>query len=354
MFQNFLRENKTEILSRCEQKTRALAGNREGSERLSSGLPLFYEQLIKVLELKLGSKLPEEMLVSAANQGKEFLRLGYSLSHVVHAYGSMCQSITELANEKNAQITAIDFKVLNGSLDFAIAAAVTEFQFTSNRAFEAREVQHLGFLTHELRNALSCATIANEMIKAGLVGVAGSTATVLESNLSRMRQIIDRSLTEVRLRADADLLIESFRVFDLFEEIAITARIDANKKKQILDLSVDLGIEITADRQILISAVANLVQNAIKYTQPGGLICLKGKLIKNRVIIEIEDQCGGLIDSKIDSLFEPFIQKNEDRSGLGLGLSITKKAVHLKSRQDHGKEFRGHWLYFYHRHSADH
>jgi len=241
----------------------------------------------------------------------------------------MCQSITELATEKDAHITPNEFNILNGSLDIAIAAAVSEFQFTSNLAFEEREIKHLGFLTHELRNALSSATVASEMIKAGLVGTGGSTAGVLESNLTRMRHIIDRSLTEVRLRADADLLVESFRVFDLFEQIAITSRIDAEKKKQILMVSVDLELTITADRQILVSAVANLLQNAIKYTKRGGLITLNGKLVNDRVIIEIKDQCGGLVGNKIDSLFEPFTQENDDRTGLGLGLAITKKAIHL-------------------------
>lgn len=94
-------------------------------------------------------------------------------------------------------------------------------------------------------------------------------------------------------------------------------------------MSVDLEIIVTADRQILLSAVSNLVQNAIKYTKRNGYIFLRGELSKDRIIIEIEDQCGGLVNDKIQSLFEPFTQENDDRSGLGLGLAITKKAVHL-------------------------
>ncbi len=123
--------------------------------------------------------------MAAASHGKEFLKLGYSLSHVVHSYGSMCQSFTELATQKNANISPQEFNILNGCLDIAIASAVSEFQFRSNEATEERELQHLGFLAHELRNALSSATVAHEMIKAGLVGVGGSTASVLEANLSR-------------------------------------------------------------------------------------------------------------------------------------------------------------------------
>jgi signal transduction histidine kinase len=329
MLHDFLEANQHEILALCAEKTKSLAGTRGASEQLKRGLPLFYAQLIKVLEAKLGFDPTPDLLSDAADHGKEFLRLGYSLSHVVHAYGAMCQAITELATEKNADISSQEFNILNASLDAAIAAAVSEFQFSSNEVLEAREVQHLGFLTHELRNALSSATVAHDMIKAGLVGTGGSTASILEANLYRMRLLIDRSLTEVRLRADADLIIEPIRLFDLFEQIAITARIDAAKKDQILDVKVNLEIVIEADRQIILSAIANLVQNAIKYTKRAGLIELRGTLQDGRVIIEIEDECGGLKDEKMKSLFEPYVQENEDRSGLGLGLAIAKKAIHL-------------------------
>ncbi len=269
------------------------------------------------------------MLVVAATHGKEFLRLGYTLSHVVHAYGAMCQAITELATTKNANIPPQDFNILNGCLDVAIASAVSEFQFHSNLANEERETQHLGFLAHELRNALSSATVAQEMIKVGLVGTGGSTANVLEANLARMRHLIDRSLSEVRMRADADLLIEKFRLSDLFDQIIATAKVDAIKKQQSLISEVDWKIEIEADRQFILSAVANLVQNALKYSKQGGKICIRANLSANMVFIEVEDECGGLQTDKISSLFVPYVKKNIDRSGLGLGLSITQRAVHL-------------------------
>ena len=329
MLHEFLQINRIEILELSAEKTKLLAGFRVDSEQLKLGLPLFYEQLIKVLEQKLSNHPREDMLTDAASHGKEFLNLGYSLSHVVHSYGSMCQAITELATRKNANISPDEFNILNGCLDIAIASAVSEFQFRSNEATEEREVKHLGFLAHELRNALSNATVAHEMIKSGHVGVGGSTASVLEANLVCMRNLIDRSLSEVRMRADSDLFIEKFRLSDLFDQIMITAKTDASKKNQTLSMDVDWKIEIEADRQFILSAVANLIQNAIKYSKSGGKITLHGKQNGARIFIEVEDQCGGIQVDKISSLFEPFVKENLDRSGLGLGLSITKRAVHL-------------------------
>ncbi len=144
-----------------------------------------------------------------------------------------------------------------------------------------------------------------------------------------MRNLIDRSLSEVRMRADSDLFVEKFRLSDLFDQIVITAKTDSSKKNQTIIMDVDWKIEIEADRQFILSAIANLIQNAIKYSKPGGNILLRGKLIEDRVLIEVEDKCGGIDVDKISSLFKPFVQENRDRSGLGLGLTITQRAVHL-------------------------
>ncbi len=333
MLHEFLEKYRNEILVLSEDKTIVLAGVLSSSPQLKKGLPIFFEQLIKVLEQKLNSNPTEALLAAAAEHGKEFLRLGYTLSHVVHAYGAMCQAITELATTKNANISATEFNILNGCLDVAIASAVSEYQFRSDEASESREVKHLGFLAHELRNALSSATVAHEMIKAGLVGTGGSTANVLELNLTRMRHLIDRSLSEVRMRADADIYVEKFRLATLFDQILITAKVDADKKKQILISDVDWSLEVEADRQFILSAIANLIQNAMKYSKVSGHIILRAKTSGDHCIIEVEDQCGGIEPDKIATLFEPYVQNTENKSGLGLGLSIAQRAIQLS----HGK-----------------
>jgi signal transduction histidine kinase len=304
------------------------SGSIETSKLLIEGLSLFYDQLLKNLETNQISTSADDLLANAAH-GKEHLRLGYSLSHVVHSYGSICQAITELASLKNAKITSSEFSSLNACLDVAIAAAVSEYHFQSHQFKEEREVKHLGFLAHELRSALSRASIAHDMIKAGLVGTSGSTSRVLEMNLLRMRDLIDRSLSEVRMRSDADLFIEKFHLFDLLDQIIITSKTEASKKQQVLKVQIDHNIELEGDRQILISVFANLIQNAIKYSKSNGKIWIRAKSSEKIAHIQIEDECGGLEPEKIDSLFDAYVQENKDRSGIGLGLAIVQKAVHL-------------------------
>ncbi len=270
------------------------------------------------------------LATSAGSHGVELLRLGYTLSHVVHAYGAMCQSITEFATLKKADITAAEFHDLNRCLDAAIAGAVTEFQALRNTQESSREVEHLGSLAHELRNALGTVTMSIEIIKDGTVGFNGSVGKVLDRGLQRIGELIDRSLTEVRLRTDPKVYTSHVDLLQLIDQIVLTASIEAKQKKQVLEISVDPDLIIEADQQLLYSAVSNLIQNALKYTHDGGRIQIRGRIVDEMIIIEVEDECGGLTDATID-LFKPFEQQNKNRTGLGLGLTIAQRAIVLSN-----------------------
>jgi hypothetical protein len=77
--------------------------------------------------LRLGQSGGAEIAATALQHGHDLLRQGFTVSQVVHDYGDVCQSITELAVETEAPISADDFRILNGCLDDAIAGAVTQF-----------------------------------------------------------------------------------------------------------------------------------------------------------------------------------------------------------------------------------
>jgi signal transduction histidine kinase len=81
-----------------------------------------------------------------------------------------------------------------------------------------------------------------------------------------------------------------------------------------------------ADPQILGSALMNVLNNAFKYTAPGGRVVLRGRIAGGRLLLEVEDECGGIPDTTRD-LFHAFERRATDRPGVGLGLSIARKAV---------------------------
>ncbi|MDQ3232638.1 MAG: HAMP domain-containing histidine kinase, partial [Pseudobdellovibrionaceae bacterium] len=358
MLIDFLQKHEKEILALTEQKTRDLAGAGSSSKQLEQGLPIFYKQLMAVLQLEpdilpqtclekdkmakaalegdepalaaaSGRHREVELAKTAGLHGAELLRLGYTLSHVVHAYGSMCQAINEIAVAENFAISPDEFRSLNQCLDVAIAGAVTEF--ASKRAAEIsnREVEHLGFLAHELRNALNTVTMAFQLIEDGVVTPRGSTGQALKRGLVRLDDLIARSLTEVRLRVDPKVDIQSAHLLQLVDQIALTARIETKSRNQTLEISVSPDLEIEADQQLMHSALTNLIQNAIKFTRMGGRIQVRGDLGEEGIVIEVEDECGGLSPHAEAGLFKPFGQYSENRKGLGLGLTIVQRAIGL-------------------------
>ena len=84
---------------------------------------------------------------------------------------------------------------------------------------------------------------------------------------------------------------------------------------------------IEVDRQIVHAALANLVQNAFKYTRPRSNISLRAHATRDRIFIDIEDECGGLPGGDPQKLFRPFERRGSDRTGLGLGLAISRRGV---------------------------
>jgi signal transduction histidine kinase len=354
----FLKDNEKAILTSTEEKSLLLAGSGASSQQLKRGLPIFFNQLLDILQhdpaVPARTAVDAEKMVEAAYaadepaiavaagrhqeaavarsagaHGTELQKLGYTLSHVVHEYGAICQAITELAHVKKVAIEPHEFQKLNQCLDTAIAGAVTTFQAQSAEGDAARETEHLGFLAHELRNALNVVNVSLRLIKSGTVGFAGSTGQVLDKALKRIQELVDRSLAEVRLRVDPKLHKESAPFFQLVDQIVVTAEVEARVKNQKLRIEVDPALIIEADQYLLFSAVSNLVQNAIKYTCLGGTIHIRGRMVDEGASIEVEDECGGLDGTNLSDLFKPYEQHHHIRDGIGLGLTIAQRAVKL-------------------------
>ncbi|MHC5823148.1 MAG: sensor histidine kinase, partial [Nostoc sp.] len=152
---------------------------------------------------------------------------------------------------------------------------------------------------------------------------------VLENAHRRMRDIIDRSLVEVRLWNEPTVQYQRYRVIHLVSEVEASAWFEANGKSIEVRVEVAPELEVLIDRHLIISALSNLVQNAIKFTKQDGIVWIRGKAVDGRVLIEIEDQCGGLPPGEAEELFKPFSQMGTDKSGLGIGLTISRRAVLL-------------------------
>ena len=120
----FIGGNRAELIRRCKAKVARRSSPAQTAAALEHGVPIFLDQL--VAELRDGPSKTPAIKESAAKHGSDLLRQGFTVSQVVHDYGDVCQSVTDLAVETNAPISTDDFRTLNRCLDDAIAGAVTQ------------------------------------------------------------------------------------------------------------------------------------------------------------------------------------------------------------------------------------
>ena len=326
MLHEFIAINREEIIRRCRVKVAARSVSPPTDAEIDHGVPVFLDQLTDTL--RLGQITSPEISASAIQHGHDLLLQGFTVSQVVHDYGDVCQAITELAVELHAPISADDFRKLNRCLDDAIADAVTEYERERNQSGvdgeSARGSERLGFFAHEMRNLINVAIVAFEVLKTGNVGVAGSTGTVLHRSLMASRALIGRSLAEVRLTHGVQNR-QQFLVSEFIEEIASASTLEANARGvRLIVTPVEDGVTIEADRQVLAAVVGNLLQNAFKFTRPRTTVTLRAGASAERVLIEIQDECGGLPAGNVNELFRPFEQRGADRTGVGLGLAYSR------------------------------
>jgi len=347
MLYQFLSENKGLLIANCGRLV-ASRSTLKSSDALSAhGIPIFLGQLIETLRLERSSDASKSRAISgtgdgvpgkseiggtAALHGNELLLQGVTVDQVVHGYGDVCQAITNLANEQAVPISVREFRTLNRCLDNAIAAAVTEHQFQFSQKLQQQTVtelnEQLGILAHELRNHLNTASLAVVALKSGYVGIEGATGAALNRALLSLRNLIDRSLADVRVTGGLPPRYQLIPLSEFISEIAFSASLEAGSRNcQLIAPAVDANLAVYADREMLYSSVGNLLTNALKFTHARTDVTLHAHASADRILIEVKDHCGGLPPGGPEQLFVPFRQNGHDRSGLGLGLAICRRGV---------------------------
>jgi hypothetical protein len=132
MLHQFLTANRLDLIARCREKVALRPAPQARGEELEHGIAPFLDQLIKTLELEQTNHPLQSREVSgvannpsplsevgkmAAQHGRELLQSGFTVEQVVHDYGDLCQSITDLAFERDEPVTNDEFRTLNRCLD---------------------------------------------------------------------------------------------------------------------------------------------------------------------------------------------------------------------------------------------
>jgi signal transduction histidine kinase len=346
MLRDFISSNREELISRAKGKVSARISARPPPAAPSGGpehgVPLFLAQLAETLLLEATATplSPTAIGATAARRGGELLAEGYTLSQVVHEYAGVSQAITELAVERGTPISPGEFHTLNRSLDTAIAEAVSEYGRLQEEASSRRDLERRGRIAHELRNVVQTALLSFRVLEAGRGG-SGAPGGVLGRSLVNIRDLVEGLVSDVCLAATGRRH-DRVSLLQLVQEIAIGARLHAEYREiRLIVEPVDPALAVDVDAGLLASAAMNLVHNAFQYTRAHGQVTIRARAERGRAFIEVEDECGGLKAGDAEPGPPSADRRGRRRSGLGLGLSLSRRAVTANGGEIHSRNLPG-------------
>jgi len=100
-------------------------------------------------------------------------------------------------------------------------------------------------------------------------------------------------------------------------------------------------VPVRGDPTRLSQVMDNLLQNALKFTRPGTTVTLRVGASAERVLIEVQDECGGPPSGDVNELFRPFEQRSADRTGMGLGLAFSRWGAEVNEGRIYARNLPG-------------
>jgi signal transduction histidine kinase len=316
---------------------RTIAPASMAAPELYDSLPVFLLAVAKVLaesveegnrEAESETGLPGKSPI-AREHGEQRLRLGFDVSSIVREYFTLRTSILELAKSAQVTVSSHATEILTHCIATGVADAVLEYSRQRDEMLQRQASKHIGFLAHELRNSLGSARLALMTMTHYEAMKNSRSFQILQRNLKRLGELIDQSLLDAKLKSKAELQLETLDIALLAKEVV--AESAADEKRVRVSVTFEGSPTIQGDPRMLHSTLSNLIHNAVKYTREGGRVTVRGRSVEDRLVIEVEDECGGLPEGKVEKLFNPFVQASADRTGFGLGLAIAKQAAEAHS-----------------------
>ena len=293
---------------------------------LRDGIDEYVDRLAEVLRKGDGMEHRgvEAWVETARSHALTRVRIGFDISQLVHEFSILRRvlfdAVRDHVHEPRQAERVADL------MDGAVAAAVKSY--VDARDFEQRkqEAQHIGFLTHELRNPLNVSILATSRLRLSLGGAHEHELSLITRGHDRLRELIDQVLRNERLElGEVEVHAVDVVLSELVDNAIVGAQLAAAEKGIALEVRVDPE-PLHVDPELLGSAVQNLVDNAVKFTDHGRVqISTRSK--QGEVVVDVYDNCDGLSAEELRTIVHPFKRGHTNKPGSGLGLAIARRAV---------------------------
>ena len=298
-----------------------------GYVQMTNRYPLFAEPLLAIR----GS-----LMVAGLGAVLVAVLLGFLMSRTLTAPLMALESATQQMEEGDLAVRAPETVGEIGDVSRRFNRMAARLQATFADLASERDAlrRFIADASHELRTPLTALRQFVEILQGQAGGDPGTRSEFLgesQRQVERLQWITGHLLDLSRLDGGvASLEIANHDLTSLLEEALAPFRAQAETKQIELRMTVTEGLEvIRCDRASLGMALANLLDNALKYTASGGVVEVTASEVGQTTVLSVTDSGPGILPADQERIFERFYRGggSELLPGAGLGLAIVKSAV---------------------------
>jgi len=266
----------------------------------------------------------------ARQHGLTRVRSGFDVRQLVRELVLLREVIVETLAADTFPLDGAQASRIAGVIDAAIAAVVHAYVESRDHAAETYHAQQVGFITQELRNPLTTAKIAVAQLRSQVQAAPGTARLLdaLERSVERLQRLVQDVLLSERLGSGelrsnpVDVTLGAI----MDDALRVPVR-DAQAKRIHIETRFDPDLLLHVDPTLAVSAVQNVVENAVRYTTEGS-VQIEGEDRGGEAAIHVRDMCSGLSAEELETIFEPFRRGHAGRAqGTGIGLAIARRAA---------------------------
>lgn len=201
-------------------------------------------------------------------------------------------------------------------------------------------------ISHELRSPLARLNVALELAKTKSGAESQSLLNRIESESSRLNEMIGRLLQLSQLESGVDV-VDKRRIDlgELVKDVAADADFEAKGVDKVVQIGEIDKCNVNGSEELLRSAIENVLRNAVRYTAERTAVEVSLTRNNGHAVVTVADHGGGVPENELKNLFRPFYRVGEDRTrstgGTGLGLAIAERAVKAHKGQISAVNFNG-------------
>ncbi len=263
----------------------------------------------------------EMFSAGSADQAIFSARMNHHLREALH--GRITKAMVEFGDPVLRTLEIETVSLIDGG-----AAAIVED--VSNRLMTDKvRTDFVANISHELRTPIGAISLMAENLVHALEGTESARlADVILSEVTRLNDTVSDLLELARIEFDGLQKRERVQISKVVEEAISRLRSAALARSVMLVNENIFDVNVLGDRAQLVSALGNLIDNAVKFSPTGSIVKIDSQVINSQIIVTVSDNGPGIASEHHGRVFERFYRVDDARSretgGTGLGLAIVK------------------------------